>query len=141
MKPVLLVVLQCPWRRTSPSRGWNSRAWRRELWSSRVGVRLQEALPREIFKVVVCDANPTLTGSPDEIFPNDRVRLCRLIQRIRPDVILAGGSLVRKVVGEISPGVPVVTIKSPAYRLLSRRKAAEIKSQLVQLAIELLSRR
>ena len=139
-KPVLLVVLQCTWRKGGLSNGWNPRVWRRELWLSRTGIRLQEALPTDIFEVKVCNANPTLADSPDGVFPADLVHLRRVIHRIQPSVVLTCGSVAQRAVASMAISVPVVAMKHPAYRLLSRQMTAEIKSQLVQLAVEMLVR-
>jgi uracil-DNA glycosylase len=140
MKPKLLVILQCPWRKGRLKNGWNSQIWLGELWKSRTGTRLREALPQEIFEVKICNANPSLADSPDGIFPADLAHLRRVIRRIRPNLILACGSVAQKATEEISLGVPVVAMKHPAYRLLSRQMTAEIKSQLVQLAVEMFVR-
>ena len=139
-RPVLLVVLQCPWKKGDLRNGWNPRIWRKELWLSRTGIRLKEALPTEIFRVTVCNANPTLADSPDGVFPADLVHLRRVVRRIQPSVILACGSVAQKAAAEILIDVPVVAMKHPAYRLLSRQMTAEIKSQLVQLAMEMFVR-
>ena len=138
MKPKLLVVLQCPWRKGPLANGWNPRVWRRELWSSRTGVRLQEALPTDIFEVKVCNANPTLADSPDGIFPADLRHLRRVVRRVRPSVILACGKVAQEAIAEITPTVPVIEMRHPAYRLLSKQTTAEIKTRLVGLAIETL---
>lgn len=140
MKPKLLVVLQCPWRKGRLENGWNPQVWRKELGSSRTGVRLQEALPAETFEVVVCNASPALADSPDGIFPADLGHLRRVVRRTEPDVILACGRVAQKAMAEISPAIPVVAMSHPAYRLLSNQKTAEIKSQLVRLAMEVTAR-
>lgn len=138
MKPRLLVVLQCPWKKGNLKNGWNSQLWLSELWKSRTGIRLQEALPREIFDVKVCNANPSLADSPDGIFPADLVHLRRVIRRVDPSAILACGKVAQEAIGAIAPTVPVVPMNHPAHRLLSRQKTAEIKARLVALAIETL---
>lgn len=140
MKPKLLVVLQCPWRKGRLENGWNPQVWRKELWSSRTGIRLQEALPTEIFAVAVCNASPALANSPDGIFPADLAHLRRVLKRTKPDLILACGKVAQEAVAEVSPAVPVVAMFHPAYRLLSNKKTAEIRSQLVRLAVEVSAR-
>ncbi|HLD96490.1 MAG TPA: hypothetical protein VI794_02120 [Patescibacteria group bacterium] len=140
MRPVLLVVLQCPWRKGRLLNGWNPAVWRRELWLSRTGIRLREALPTEIFEVKVCNANPTLANSPDGVFPADLAHLRRVIHRTRPSVILTCGSVAQRAVAEMAINIPVVAMKHPAHRMLSRDKTAEVRSQLVQLAVDMFVR-
>jgi uracil-DNA glycosylase len=95
-------------------------------------------LPTDIFEVKVCNANPTLADSPDGIFPADLRHLRRVVRRVRPSVILACGKVAQEAIAEITPAVPVVEMRHPAYRLLSKQTTAEIKARLVGLAIETL---
>ena len=137
MKPVLLVILQCPWRKGRLENGWNPGVWYKMLWISRTGVRLREALPFDFYEVRVCNANPSLADSPDGVFPPDLKHLRRALKRVQPDVILACGRVAQEAVGKIKTIVPVVEMKHPAYRLLSHRMTEEVRLRLEQLAVEM----
>ena len=136
MKPVLLVVLQCPWRKGPLANGWNSRVWVKMLWLSHTGKRLREALPLEFYEVKVCNANPSLADSPDGGFPPDLRHLRRVLGRVQPDVVLACGKVAQGAIAQIAPAITTVEMSHPAHRLLSKQTTAEIKARLVALAIK-----
>ncbi len=136
MKPVLLVILQCPWRKGRLENGWNPRVWAKMLWLSQTGRRLLEALPAGAYEVKVCNANPSLADTPDGVFPPDRKHLRRVLRRVRPDVILACGKVANEALTQIEVTAPVVEMPHPAYRLLSRRTTGDVKARLFAMALE-----
>lgn len=137
MKPVLLVILQCPWRKGRLENGWNSRVWAKMLWVSQTGKRLLEALPKGAYDVKVCNANPSLADTPDGVFPPDRKHLRRVLRRVQPNVILACGKVAKEALVQVKVNAPVVEMPHPAYRLLSRQMTKRVRMRLVKLALDL----
>lgn len=134
MKPKLLVVLQCPWKKGKLANGWDREIWFEELWRSRTGVRLSEAIPEEEFEVEICNSNPTLVDTPDGVLPPDLKHLRTLIEIERPNVILACGNVARGAIKELKPSIPVVEMPHPAFRLLSKRMTGEVRQRLTSFA-------
>lgn len=144
MRPTLLVVLQCPWKRGTLTR-WHPSVWRRELRASRTGRRLfSEVIPLSRYRVRFVNANPTLAETPDGIFPPDLSHLRRQIRRARPSVILACGRVAERALAliardscELIAGAALLAMPHPASRGLSRVTTAAVREQLVTLAVSL----
>lgn len=128
------MVLQCPWKKGNLKNGWNPRVWRKELHSSQTGRRLGEALPQDTFKIRVCNANPRLGDHSGASFPADLSHLHRTIRRVKPDLILACGSISQSALKELRPAVSVVAMPHPTYRGLSKEKTRRVRAQLKKLA-------
>ncbi|MBI4134455.1 MAG: hypothetical protein HY475_03480 [Candidatus Terrybacteria bacterium] len=143
MRPTLLVVLQCPWKRGSLTR-WHPSVWRRELRASRTGRRLfREVIPSRYYRVRFVNANPTLAETPDGIFPPNLAHMRRQIVRANPDVILVCGrvaqralTLIGRDLGVLLPaGAAILSMPHPAFRGLRRTTTESVKRELITLAV------
>ena len=133
MKPTLLVILQCPWKRGKLQK-WHPSIWRKEFMASRTGRRLfNEVLPPNLYRFRFCNANPRLADSPQGIFPPNLKHLKRQIRRAQPDLILACGRIAQEAIQNLNPDMHVLSMPHPASHSLSKKTTKAVKQKLIVL--------
>ena len=124
----LLVILQNAW---GVPYGYIPDYARASFRNSQTGKRLFEAIPEGV-AIYIRNASPLVGDVSSANFPPDKDYVQNEIAAIAPHVILACGVNAKKVIAEIKPVVPVVTMPHPAYRALSKSMTAEAKQKIEQ---------
>ncbi len=137
----VLVVLQNAWRRNArPGQvSWSlvypersRQLWERALWRSHTGKRLKGMLP-ENCEVRVGEASPKVANNPRDVFPMEPAHVRQQVEEWKPDVALLLGKEAQKAKVLVEGmGVRVVVGPHPAYRLLSKAMAAEVRQKVAQ---------
>ncbi|OGZ94271.1 MAG: hypothetical protein A3A28_02805 [Candidatus Sungbacteria bacterium RIFCSPLOWO2_01_FULL_47_32] len=131
-QPVLLVVLQCPWKRGKLQK-WHPAVWRKEFRASRTGTCLfREVLPLRLYRIRFANANPLLADMPSGVFPPDAAHIKRRIRAVHQNIILVCGAVAKESLRKLVPGVPIVLMPHPASRSLSKETTKKIKKRLVR---------
>jgi len=121
----LLVVLQCAWYRDGQPR--KRKRWLKDLWNSQTGRRLAEMIPDDM-EVCVINASPQTGNHANATFPADPAHIKRWYYRIKPDVILACGTVAHA--GLVDAKLEHIYAPHPTWRQLSKKQTAEIREKL-----------
>ena len=124
---MILVLLQNPYRERGVDRYNDREFWLGRMWSSYTGKRLKEMLPEDM-NIWVDNASWNWGEESSACFPADLVHIKNLVSKLEPEKILACGRIAQEGLRKLN--IEYIPAPHPAYRALSKKMTAEIRSKL-----------
>lgn len=124
----LLVILQNAY---GVEEGYVPSYNRQSFVNSHTGKRLKEMLP-EIAETFIVNASSRVGTHASSIFPPEPAYVLGYIKEYAPDCILACGKVAEEAVNALTEiDMPIIYAPHPAYRALSKRMTADIRSRIL----------
>jgi hypothetical protein len=114
-----VVLLQNAWSREYAGREWPRESWLRALHRSRTGRRLRVVFPDPNDPGVYYEnTTPMVADDPDGVCEPDLGHVLDVLERRRPEFVLACGAQAKSVATRLWPG-RLITTPHPAHRLVT----------------------
>ncbi len=142
-RPRILFVLQNAWRRgAKPGEredAHSDRAWHWALWRSQTGKRLREIIPEEIFVLnhfKVVNASPFVGRQSFAVFAADSLLMHARMLNLQPELVVLCGKVAQNLAHVVEQHErPYILAPHPAWRMLSKVRTAEIRTE-IELALQ-----
>lgn len=124
-----IVFLQNAWSPLYAGGTWPRKSWLKALARSRSGQRLK-IIVKDDFDL--CENTTPIVGAePNSVIPPDKEYINEIINRRKPDAIVACGKQAEKVLSELWSG-PLIITPHPAYRVLKNNVYEKVRELLIK---------